>query len=172
MNKRKFKSDPQALLEEGTKIISNNDDYKFIYKVTLVNLMLNGMLASELCKSCKESVRTLTSWMKAVDEEGFESLRPKKQSGRPSKLTDDQKANIKVAIAGDPQAFGYNIWDGPTLSDHILKTYNVSLGVRQCERLFSELGFSLIRPQTFPSKNKEDAPEREELKKNRQYSPR
>jgi len=166
MNIRVFKSDKQALIDEGKKIVSSNDDAKYLRKVTIVNLMLNGASAASLSPSCGETPRTLSSWMKAVDENGFEALRVKKQPGRPFKLTPSQKEEIKVAILSDPSESGYTVWDGPSLSDYINNKYNVSLGVRQCQRLFHELGFSQIRPQAFPSKDHEEDPNREEFKKN------
>lgn len=172
MNNRVYKSDKQALIDEGQRIVNSSDDAKFLRKVTIVNLILNGMRASALSASCGETVRTLSAWVKAVDEGGFESLRPKKQPGRPQKLTVQQKENIKVAIAGEPQVYGYNVWDGPSLSDYIKNAYGISIGVRQCQRLFHELGFSLIRPQTFPSKDSEEDPGRQEFKKNsRNWNP-
>jgi transposase len=105
-------------------------------------------------------------WMKSVDEHGFRSLWPKKQPGRPERLSQDQKEKIKDDIAKDPSEFGYNVWDGNTLSNHIGKKYGILLKTRQCERLFHKLGFSLIRPQTFPSKGKENTKAREGFKKN------
>ena len=36
----------------------------------------------------------------------------------PQSLTKSQKENIKVAVASDPNAFGYTVWDGPSLSDY------------------------------------------------------
>ena len=53
-----------------------------------------------------------------------------------------------------------------SLSDFIFRKYEVKLGVRQCQRLFHQLGFSQIRPQAFPSKDHEEDPSRGELKKN------
>ena len=99
MNVRKFKSDKNALIAEGNRIVSSSDDAKFI-----------------------------------------------------------RKENIKVVVTSDPNAFGYTVWDGPSLSDYIAC-------VRQCQRLLHELGFSLIRPQTFPSKGNEENLLRDEFKK-------
>lgn len=166
MNTRKFRSDKDALIAEGIKIVSSTDDAKYIRKVTIVNLMLNGLKASELSPSCGETTRTLTGWMKSVDEFGFESLRTQKQPGRPKKLSEQQKEEIKVAILSDPSDYGLNVWDGPGLSDYISRIYGISLCVRQCQRLLHELGFSLIRPQTFPSKEAEDTQARNDFKKN------
>ncbi|WP_332448263.1 helix-turn-helix domain-containing protein [Sphaerochaeta sp.] len=166
MNNRKFKTDKSTLIQEGKQIVNTTEDGKYIRKVTLVNLMLRGVSASQIGDAAGETTRTLTMWMKSVDEHGFESLRPKKQPGRPSRLSKEQKENIKDDITKDPSVFGYNVWDGNTLSDHIGKSYGVTLQTRQCERLFHELGFSLIRPQTFPAKGEQDSEAREAFKKN------
>jgi len=165
MNNRKFKSDKATLIAEGKRIVTSSDDAKFLRKVTIVNLMLGGMKAKALAEACGETDRTLSSWIKAVDERGFEALRAIKQPGRPHKLSDCQKEEIKAAITSAPENYGYNVWDGPTLSNYIESRYNISYGVRQCQRLLHALGFSLIRPQTFPSKGNEEAPMRKEFKK-------
>lgn len=166
MNIRKFKSDVDKLKSEGERIVKSNDDAKFIHKVTLVNLMLNGMKASDLAKSCGECERTLSLWVQKVDLHGFGALRTRKQPGRTPSLSDEQKESIKDALQKDPHLYGYNVWDGPSLSDYIMREFSVSLQVRQCQRLLHGLGFSLIRPQTFPSKGQEDSPGRVEFKKN------
>lgn len=139
MNVRKFKSDKDLLISEGERIVSSSNDAKFLRKVTLVNLMLNGMMPSSLSESCGETSRTLTLWMKSVDEEGFESLKIKKQSGRPEKLDDDQKEEIKIVLCENPKKFGYKRWDGPSLHNYILNKYDVELGIRQCQRLLREI---------------------------------
>ncbi|MCZ7586036.1 MAG: IS630 family transposase, partial [Deltaproteobacteria bacterium] len=49
----------------------------------------------------------------------------------------------------DPRALGYeqNLWDGKLLSHHLQARYGVALGVRQCQRLFSRLGFRRRKPR-------------------------
>ena len=153
MNVRKFKSDKNALIAEGNRIVSSSDDAKFIRKVTIVNLLLRGVNAKSLADASGETDRTLSNWVRSVDEYGFEALRPRKQPGRPQSLTNSQKENIKVVVS---------------LSDYIASQYDISLCVRQCQRLLHELGFSLIRPQTFPSKGNEENPLRDEFKKTSQ----
>ena len=58
MNIQTFKSDKQALIDEGKRIVSMSDDAKFLRKVTIVNLMLNGCTASSLSPSYEETSRT------------------------------------------------------------------------------------------------------------------
>lgn len=70
-----------------------------------------------------------------------------------------------VLEADDPKKYSQNVWDGPSLSAYIEDTYKIKLSVRQCQRLFHTLGFSLVRPQTFPSKREQNEAERTEYKK-------
>lgn len=155
MPTRKYKTDKNQLLAEGQMIVSSTDDAKYQHRVEIVNLVLGGMTPSALSEYVSESKNTITMWVKSADEKGFESLRIKKQTGRPPKLSSEDIAAIKSVLEEDnPRAYGYNVWDGPALSDYIRKTYDVELCVRQCQRLFHNLGFSLVRPQTFPSKEK------------------
>ena len=167
MNTRKFIHNPKDLLEQGKAIIAAKNEHKYAFRVTMVNLLLAGnMTVSQLSELTQVPVRTLSTWIKKVDEEGFESLKAKKQSGRPSKLSENEMADIKDAISKSPEDYGYRVWDGPSLSDFILKTYHIKMGVRQCQRLFHKLGFSLIRAQTFPSLNENNEEERDDFKKN------
>ena len=108
---------------------------------------------------------TVSSWVKIANEKGFGALKLKGYTGRPSKLTDGQLKEIKQALTSEPKQYGYNVWDGPSLSDYISNKYNITLSVRQCQRLFHSLGFSFIRPQLYPSKGYEDTDARIALKK-------
>ncbi len=88
-----------------------------------------------------------------------------KPKGRPATFSDTQLEKIKQAVSDDPENYGYHVWDGPTLSDYIKATYNIEYGTRACQKLFHRLGFSLIRPQTYPSLQNPDNEARDELKK-------
>jgi transposase len=75
------------LLAEGQIIVNSTDDAKFQYKVEIVNLVLAGITPSFLSQHSADSKNAITLWVKKVDEQGFESLKTKKQPGRPSKLS-------------------------------------------------------------------------------------
>ena len=51
------------------------------------------------------------------------------------------------------------------MPDYIKSQYHIDLCIRQCQRLFHELGFSQIRPQTYPSSGEPNEEEREAYKK-------
>ena len=166
MNNRKYRTNPDELLAQGQAIMSSSDESRFLFRVFAVNMVLSGTPASQVGASAGFTKAAVTGWVKTVDEQGFEALRPKKRAGRPAKLTADQLKLIDAALQDDPKNYGYKVWDGPSLSAYIKEKFEVEIGVRQCQRLFHSLGYSRIRPQPFPSKDYENTEEREAFKKN------
>ena len=166
MNNRKYKTDPELLLKQGKEIMSSSDEAKYHFRVFAVNMVLSGTPASQVGGYAGYTKAAVTGWVKTADEIGFEALRTKSHPGRPKKLTEDQYDEIDTVLQKDPKEYGYKVWDGPSLSDYIKKQYSIDLCVRQCQRMLHALGFSLIRPQTYPSKGYEDTEERETYKKN------
>lgn len=167
MNTRTFIHNPDDLLREGMEIVNQSGETKYILRVAMVNFMLQRTAtAAELSSLSGIPQRTLSEWVKKVDEEGFEALRAKKQPGKTAKLSEEQMAEIKDVIMKPAEDAGYYVWDGTTLSDYIKEVYGVELGVRQCQRIFKKLGFSRIRPQSYPSLGEDNEQAREEYKKN------
>ena len=166
MRVRQYKTDPAALLKQGLEIMKSSDGSLFYFRVMAVNTVLSGHFSCEVGALAGVSRTTIDNWVRAVDERGFEALQPKKPPGRQAKLTESQYMEIEAALRDSPDMHGYKVWDGPSLSNYIGNRYNVSLGVRQCQRLFHRLGFARIRPRRYPSKMKEHTEEREEFKKN------
>ena len=166
MNNRKYHTDPEELLRQGKEIMSSSDDSKFYFRVFSVNMVLSGLPVSQISKFAGVSRMTVSSWVKIADEKGFDALKLKGHKGRPPKLTGGQLKEIRQTLESEPQKYGYHVWDGPSLSDYISSKYNITLSVRQCQRLFHSLGFSLIRPQLYPSKGYEDTDARIAFKKN------
>lgn len=165
MNFRKYKSDINKLLEEGKAIINGSEDSKYLMRVFAVNMVLSGTEVSRVSEMAGVSGATIYKWIKAVDEEGFEALKNKKIPGRPSRLSNEQLNALDIAIQSNPNDYGFKTWDGPSLSEYIKNTFGITIGVRRCQVLFHKLGFSHIRPQTFPSKGYEDTEERISFKK-------
>ena len=168
MNNRKYKTDPELLLAQGKEIMSSSDEAKYHFRVFAVSMVLSGTPASQVGGYAGYTKAAVTGWVKTADEIGFEALRTKSRPGRPKKLTEEQYDEIDTILQKEPKDYGYKVWDGPSLSDHIKKQYGVDLCVRQCQRLLHALGYSHIRPQTYPSKGYEDTEERAAYKKNEQ----
>ena len=156
MNNRKYNTDPDLLLAHGKAIMSSSDETRYLFRVFVVNMVLSGFPASKISEMAGVSKMAVSGWVKTVDEQGFEALKSKSHSGRPCRLTDTQKAKIGKVLQEDPFKYGFMVWSGPSMSSYIKATFNIDMSVRQCQRLFHELGHSRIRPQLDPSKENEE----------------
>ena len=169
MNKRNYKTDPETLRNEGERLVKTVTDKRYLHRIEIVNLVLNGLVPSQVAKSVKEDKTTITRWVKTVDEYGWEALKPKPYSnGRPPiiKKESTEITLIKEAVHKPSEDYGYYVWDGITLSAFIKNQFNKDISVRSCQRLLHSIGLSRIRPRPFPAKGKESVPQREEFKKN------
>jgi len=72
-----------------------------------------------------------------------------RRPGRPATLDAKQWAALGRDLRRDPAAFGLSghLWDGKLLSAHLRQRYGVALGVRQCQRIFGQMGFRLRKPR-------------------------
>lgn len=163
-----FKSNIGCLRDEGLKIVQDNEVSRYYFRVSAVNAVLSGQSSLQVCKWFGISSRSLNGWVKKVDEQGFESLKDKSRPGSPSKLSKEQLTEIDKMIQTSPESYDVKVWDGPSLSSVIKRQFGINLGVRQCQRLFHKLGFSKIRPQTYPSKDTDNNEERVTFQKKEQ----
>ena len=168
MKRKIFKSDIETLKEEGRKIMESSIDSRFYIRVAAVNAVLHGVPPAKAASWFGMTGRSLTGWVKTVDEEGFEALRDKQRPGAPPKLNASQLAEIDKMLQGDPADFDCKVWDGPSLSAAIKRSFGVDLGTRQCQRLFHKLGYARVRPQTYPSKGYEQTEARDSFQKKEQ----
>ena len=117
---------------------------------------LHGVLLVCAGKSCYEvadllghSPRTIQYWVERFERNGFAGLEDNERSGRPGALDEKLRHRINQDLRRPPRELGYgqNLWDGKLLSHHLESRYGVRLGVRQCQRLFRELGFRRRKPR-------------------------
>ena len=109
MNNRKYHTNPDELLAQGQAIMSSSDEARYLFRVFAVNMVLAGTPASQVGASAGFTKAAVTGWVKTVDEQGFEALRPQKRAGRPSKLTAEQLADIDSVLQDDPNDHGFKI---------------------------------------------------------------
>ncbi len=92
--------------------MSSSNERKFPFMALTVNMVLAGcstFVATEFAGVSKPSVN---NWIRTADESGFDALKATRQSGRPSKLLDDQIRLIDTALQENPADYGLKIWDG------------------------------------------------------------
>lgn len=159
---------PKSIEGQIHKHIKNSDEAKFIHRLHGILLLLNSEEnnCANIAGLFQNSPRSLSNWVHQINKSGsIEALRDKPRKGRTPRLTPSQLAHIKIILQDHPSKVGIsaNIWDGKSLSYYIEKKFSVILKVRQCQRLFHKLGFSLKRARPIVAKG--DPEKKEQAKK-------
>jgi transposase len=117
---------------------------------------LHGLLLVTAGQSCRqvaelfgESGTTVQRWVSRFEQGGLDALREGERTGRPRTLQAKDWRRLQDDLRKTPRDFGLaaTLWDGPVLSEHLRRRYSVDLGVRQCQRLFRQMGFRLRKPR-------------------------
>lgn len=146
--------------------IRRSRDSRYDHRLHAVLLVAQGMSCPQVGRLLGDAPRTVEYWVHRFEEEGLSGLVDLDRPGRPSRLNDEQYREIGEVLRQSPLDVGLdtNLWDGKTLSKFIESRYGISLGVRQCQRLFRQLGFRLRKPR--PVIARADPEQQGEFKKN------
>ena len=161
MQKLKIEN-PEVLKKQIYEYLNSSQEARFIHRLHGLLLIIDseGNNCENVAGLFDNSPRTISNWIHRINKEkSIEVLKDKKKSGRKPRLNDEQEDVLKKCLIKHPSEFGLNanIWDGKTLSYFIEKQFGIKLKVRQCQRLFHKLGFSLKRARPMPVKgNKQE----------------
>lgn len=129
--------------------IRRNDASRYDHRLHGVLLVAQGMTCPQVAGLLGDSPRAVVNWVQRFEADGFVGLAEGERPGRPSRLNAAQLARVEKALRASPTKFGLptQMWDGPTLSAFLREVLSVNLKVRQCQRLFRQLGFRLRKPR-------------------------
>lgn len=129
--------------------IRRSEEARYDHRLHGVLLVSNGLSTGEVADHLGEDPVTVYRWVKRFNERGFSGLEEGERPGRPPRLSAKQMDRVDRDLRKAPQSFGYeqNLWDGKLLSHHLQQRYEVGLEVRQCQRLFRQLGFRQRKPR-------------------------
>lgn len=133
-------------------------------------LMIELQSCTKVAELIKKSRNTIQAWVKLFNERGLEAIMPNSPPGRPSRLSDEQKEELKLDVITHPRELGYDFsnWEGKSVAEHVRVKFGISFSVRATQKLLHALGFSLQRPRyKFPKADPEKQEEFvREFKKN------
>lgn len=157
------------------KLYKKEKNVKLRERYLALVLMHDFKSCVKVAELMQKTSRTIQSWVNLFNNGGKPALIPNSPSGRPSRLTEEQKELLKKDVLTDPRALGYEFsnWEGKSVAYHVKKKYGVKLGVRAAQKLLRSLGLTLQRPRyKFPKANVEKQKEFiVALKKNSMLSP-
>jgi Transposase and inactivated derivatives len=129
--------------------IRRSEESRYDHRLHGVLLVAQGMTCPEVAKLLGDAPRSVEYWVRGFEENGLAGLREGERSGRPGRLNEKHLRDINAVLRQTPRDVGLarNLWDGKTLAAWIAREYGIDLGVRQCQRLFRQLGFRLRKPR-------------------------
>lgn len=147
--KRMVVPDAQTFVSAIQDEISRSPEARYFHRLHVLLYVLSGASAYQAAHLYRLSPRTVEYWVKRLISSGLAGLREGNRPGRPRRLSASDLEALRREIRRSPRELGYdqNFWDGVLLRRHLDQRYSVSLGVRQCQRLFHQLGFTLQRPR-------------------------
>lgn len=142
-------SDQENMILAIQDEIRRNDASRYDHRLHGVLLVAQGLSCPQAAELLGDSPRTVVNWVRRFESHGLTGLSDGERSGRPSRLSEAQMAQVDAALRASPAHYGLatQIWDGPTLSEFLRQRLRVHLKVRQCQRLFRQLGFRLRKPR-------------------------
>ena len=145
--------------------IRRNRDARYDHRLHAVLLVARGNSCKQVAEDPGDSLRTVQSWVNAFNKDGLPGLMEAEHSGRPARLNEEQMDIVSEVLRRIPTDVGLPgiIWDGKTLSTFIQQRFRLSIGLRQCQRMFSELSFRYRKPRPMILGSSAEA--KEEFKK-------
>ncbi len=120
--------------------IRRSTESRYGHRLHGILLIAQGNSGREVARLLGVAPRTVAYWVRRYKQGGLAELVGRERSGRPRRLSEEQDAQIDVALGKRPRDFGLagNVWTGKTLVAFIREQWGVMLGVRQCQRMFRE----------------------------------
>ena len=141
--------DAQTVIMGLQDEIRRSEDARYDHRLHAILLVAQGLSGHDVARWLGDSPRAVAYWVSRFIEEGLAGLVELERPGRPPRLSEDQVKEIDLVLRGSPSEYGLtgNLWDGKTLSAFVKERWDLTLGVRQCQRLFRHLGFRLRKPR-------------------------
>jgi len=130
--------------------IVRSEGSRYDHKLHGVLMVSSGFSCTEVAKLFGHGRRTVQYWVNRFEQHGFGGLQEIPRPGRPTALDAGIRRKLGQDLRQSPRQFHYGqtLWDGRLLSHHLADQYEVHLGVRQCQRWFSQLGFRRRKPRS------------------------
>ncbi len=150
----------QNMLDKATKS-GNIGEANRIKAIIAFGMDYTKKTISDILNVSTESVRI---WINKFILKGPEGLKSIKPSGRPSKLTKNQKKELKRLISRGPKYAGFPgaCWRSPMIQNMILKRFGVFYSVYYISQLVKNMGYSFQKAK-FVADHKDPAKRKEWL---------
>lgn len=146
--KRLTITNPEVTITSLRAELGNSSEKRKAIRILGLIKLLEGKQNIETAEFLECHRASLSTWVKRVNAEGLSGLDEKPGRGLKSRLSEQQKDQLKKDLTYSPKEFGFNssLWSGKILIAHIKNKYHVEYHQAMTYILFKELGFTLQRP--------------------------
>lgn len=126
-------------------LFNQDEKYKTGMRLYTVYQVSKGQSTRKLEELCNSSFKQICNWVHRFEEEGLKGLKDKPKSGKPSRLSSEQKNELNIILHNKkPGEYGYinTNWTGPLLMEHIKSTYGIKYSKAQIYNILKEIGFT------------------------------
>jgi transposase len=119
-----------------------------------VQLALEGEEAIAIAKATGRARRSVQEWVYAYRDDGIDALIPKKQTGKPPKLTADQQVRLKARLDAGPLASdGVCTLRGKDVVRILEQEFGVKHTIGSIYGVLHRLGYSCLCPRPQHEQN-------------------
>ncbi len=122
-----------------------------------INYLYSGLSVPEASKKIDISKVTGYNWLERWNEDGYDGIIPRFAGGRPSKLTDEEKSQLKEILAMRDD------WTTKEIRELICDKFGVKYSLKQVRIILRNLGLKFARP--YPKDYRRPVNAEEHLKK-------
>jgi len=135
------------------RIKSLEKDVKVLQRLYFIKYRYEGVTVEGASERVEISKPVAYIWQDRWNKEGYEGLKPKFAGGKPSKLSDDQRDQLKEILNKRDD------WTTEEIKKLILKEFKVEYSLKQIRIILRNFGMKLAKPFTHDYRRPDDAEE-------------
>ena len=141
---------------------SQASDWREGRRLRAWELKQQGWNQREIARALGVTEGAVSQWIKRGREGGVEALRKRSSPGAPSRLSEEQRTQLKELLAQGAPAHGFRgeVWTCQRVVEVIRKEFGIVYHPAHVSRLVRRLGLSLQKPQRRANQRDEEAIER------------
>ncbi len=123
---------------------------RVVLRIQGVMLSLEQQSVSNIAQLLRVHRSSVHTWISLWNEYGAESLYEGYRSGKPRRLSEQDREKLVDIVESGPVAYGLNtgVWTSPIITQIIEEEFGVSYHPGHVRKLLHEFGFSVQRPTT------------------------
>jgi len=135
------------------RIKSLEKDVKVLQRLYFIKYRYEGVTVEDASERVEISKPVAYIWQDRWNKEGYEGLKPKFAGGKPSKLSDDQRDQLKEILNKRDD------WTTEDIKKLILKEFKVEYSLKQIRIILRKFGMKLAKPFPHDYRRPDDAEE-------------